>query len=383
MRLSFSVYLAVVLLAAGYVGRHPEYNWDLIPYAAIVVQPQTQDAAALHAQTYRLVRDAVPPLRMRELVASGYEQDIAASPDLLVQQLPFYRIRPLYLLALRACTLVAASPVRATIYVSLAAYLALCLLVWAWLRDLAPLLRCAVASLIAISQPLLHVAGLSNPDALLAAVVVLAFYLFVVHERAGAALALLCASVLIRSDNVFLCALFAGYLGWRNRHAGRTRWLVPAGAALAGIVWVAWWHHTVGNYGWRLTLYHSFIMPLSNPAAGAPHMTAAQLAKLWIGGLASLRQSSLPLCALLLVCALALRQRFSARPVARDAAAVVSLAMAAHVLVFPNLEDRFFVAHLVILTLLATSQLLDGVRLQARTPAQQPLTVVQRTSAAG
>ena len=364
MRVWLVTYLAVVLTAAGYLSLHPEYNWDLIPYTAAVVARDVHDPAAVHAKTYRLVRAVVPADRMEELVAPGYRRDVAESPRALAEQLPFYRIKPLYLVGLRALALGGMNPARATVWLSVLAYVGLGVLVWAWLGGLAPPLRFVAATLLAVSEPLLHVAGLDNPDALSALVVVAGLYLFVVRHRPRAALVLVAVAIGVRSDNVFLCALFAGLLGWRDRRAPR-RWLVPAAVGVAGVAWVAWWHHHVGNYGWRLTMYHSFIRALSYPAAGAPAMSTTQLAKLWIGGLASLRQSSLGLAVLLFVCALARGPRRPERRDGRDAAWVLLGATALHALVFPNLEDRFFVAPFVVLALIGASWLLEDAKARA------------------
>jgi hypothetical protein len=241
------------------------------------------------------------------------------------------------------------------------AYAALCIVVWLWFGGLSPGLRFACSTLIAISEPMLHIAGLDNPDALATLFVVSAFYVFVVHKRDGWAMLLLLASIVIRSDQVFLCAVFAGYLAWRERSSAPRKWLVPTAVALAGVAWVAIWHHHVGNYGWRLTMYHSFLNPLPLPSEGVPYMSRTQLAKMWIGGLASLRYSSLSLSLLLLVCAFALLRQGWQRE-ARDAALVMTASIFVHALVFPNLEDRFFVAQFVVITAVSASSLISWAR---------------------
>jgi hypothetical protein len=259
------------------------------------------------------------------------------------------------------------------VLVSVFAYVALCLVVWAWLTScVSPWLRFTCAALLAISQPLLHIAALDNSDALSAAVVALGFYLLVIHERADWAMLVLLASVLVRSDNVFICVPFAAYLVWRERHASPRRWLLPAAAATASVAWVVFWHHAVGNYGWRLTMYHSFIAPLATPADGMPAMSWTQLAKMWIGALGSLRYSSLSLCVLTLLCVLALRPRDPAWRKARDAALVPLTSIGVHVLIFPNLEDRFFVAQYVVLALVSASWLLEEVRARTPVPMAEP-----------
>lgn len=373
MRSSFVAYVIVVALAAAYLAKHAEYNWDMIPYTAAVLALDEQDPAAIHAETYRLVRAEVPPDRLEAFNATEYRHAVAESPRALMQQLPFYRIRPAYLVTLRACSALGVSPARATVLVSAFAYVALCMLIWAWLRGCAPIrLRFACAALLAVSQPLLHVGGLTNPDALSTAVVVLAFYLFVIRGRAGWALLVLLAAVLVRSDNVFLCALFAAYLLWRERHAARVRRLFPAAVGAASVAWVVVWHHAVGNYGWWLTMYHSFIAPLATPADGMPPMSSTQLGKMWIGGLATLRHSPLSLCVLVFLCAWALRPRDPARRDARDAALVMLASIGVHFAVFPNLEDRFFVAHYVVIALVSAGWLLDAARARLLRAVAEP-----------
>ena len=371
---SFAAFALVVALAAAYAAKHPEYNWDMIPYTAAVVSFDTHDPAAIHAETYRLVRAEVPPARMAELVGDPYKRGVADSPTALMQQLPFYRIRPAYILALRGLTLLGINAARATVLLSVFGYVALCMLIWLWLRETgAPeWLRLACALLLAVSQPLLHMAALDNSDAMSTVCVVFAFYLFVARHKPYAALGVFLASVLVRSDNMFLCVLFAGLLLWRQRQASARRWLLPAAAALAAFSWVVLWHHAVGNYGWRLTMYHSFIAPLTLPAEGVPAMSTAQLAKMWVGGLASLRYSSLSLALLLCACAWALRPREASRRDGRDAVLVLLAALLVHVAIFPNLEDRFFVAHYVVIALVGAGWLLAEAQARATQSADEP-----------
>lgn len=358
-RLWLPAFMGVVLLVAAYFVHHPEYNWDMVPYTAAVLSMDSDDPVSIHRETYRLLRAEVPPSRMPDMLANEYTRTIAGSPRALMQQLPFYRIKPAYVRVLRVLFLLGVSPARATVLVSAAAYVCICLMAWAWLATVgSPGRRFVMASLVALSQPLLHLAGLTNPDALSTATVVLAFYLFLVRGRPGWAMLVLFVSVLVRSDNSFLCALFGVYLVWRWRRMAPARALVGAAGALAALTWVVVWHRVVGDYSWRLMMYHSFIQPVILPADGMPPMSTTQLAKLWVGGLASLRYSPVTLVLLLLAGGYAHRRTDPARRHEREAAQVLLVSIAVHFLVFPNLEERFFVAHMVVFSLIGAAWLL-------------------------
>lgn len=229
-RLSLAGYLILVGVAAAYLKKNPEYNWDLIPYVGAVLAAEGQSPETVHRETYRLVRAALPESRFAEFIATPYRQGIFENPDYLIQQLPFYAIRPGYLGALRLLHGLGINLVTATVMISIACYLGMCAILWRWLgRWLSDPARLACAACLALTQPLLEVAGLTTPDALSSLLVLLAFYLFAERDRVVAAALLLLLSLVVRTDNVIVCVLFAGLVLWRWRSSpGWKRALVGA-----------------------------------------------------------------------------------------------------------------------------------------------------------
>ena len=90
------LYLFVALYALSLCVSRPIHNWDMIGYIAAAKSFETRDPATLHAFTYDSLRRAVTPDEYQALTTGPFRAAVAASPDVLAEQIPFYRIRPLY-----------------------------------------------------------------------------------------------------------------------------------------------------------------------------------------------------------------------------------------------------------------------------------------------
>jgi hypothetical protein len=374
---SFCAYSVVVGLAATYIAKHPEYNWDLIPYVGAVLESDGQSVQAVHRETYRLVRAAVPEARFNEFLSTPYNRGVFENPEYLAQQMPFYKIRPGYLVLVRLLHRFGVELVAATVALSVGCYIGISLILWFWIgRTLWGPAQLACAACLALSQPLLEAGGLTTPDALSSLLVLVAFFLLVEFDQVVGAGLLLLVSLLVRSDNLILCVLFAALLFHRSRSAAVwKRAVAPAYAGLALLV-VVICHRAAANYGWRITIYHSFIAALLAPADATPELSLRTFAKILVGGAASVRYSSIGLCVLLWVCALFLNR--STAPGSRDlwrmrAAYVMVASVLIHVLVFPVFRDRFFVAQYLIVCVVSVGSLLRAHRGEPKSQSNRPL----------
>jgi len=358
-----AAYAVLIAFAAYSIVKAPAYNWDLIPYVGAVLSPDANSVQQLHDDTYRVVQHSIPAAQFDVLTSGAHSKVVFQDPQSFVQQLPFYKIRPAYVGVLRTLYRLGINPVRATVLVSLLSYLGICVLLWKWLSRLlsGPLLFVA-ATCIALTQPLVEVASLSSPDALSTAVLLFAIYLLVERDRWLSAATLLYLSLFVRSDNLFTVLLVAAFTAWRWRNAPAPRRAVPAAFACVALATVFVSHHVAGNYGWAITIEHSFVKLLDYPALTHVHLSPALLGRMYLQGLASIRYSGAPVFALLLVLAVGAHRRLR-----DDAQTTLRLAMAAlmlggivlHVLVFPIVSDRFFVAHYLAIGVLSIGGVLS------------------------
>ena len=93
------LYLLIAVLALWQSASKPMHNWDMIGYVAAAKSFEESDASALHDFTYRQLRESVTHKKYTSL-ASGkgdlYRETISEDPAAFAEQLPFYRIRPVY-----------------------------------------------------------------------------------------------------------------------------------------------------------------------------------------------------------------------------------------------------------------------------------------------
>ncbi len=251
----FTALAAIGVAATGWL--HPLNNWDLIGYIASAFANSSLGGAELHEATYAELRRAVPAARFDLLTTNGpYARGVFADPAALEQQLPFYRIRVLYILALQALAPLARGLAGATYLVSAASAAGLTLLTGLMLRRSAPQIPWPIAALILVLAlylgAVLNVARLSTPDALFSLAALASLALF--HHRRIASLVILALLPLIRTDAVVLSALILILLLIeRDRNPWHYLLVVVSGSLY---IWVNMAH---GNYGHAVLFNFSLI----------------------------------------------------------------------------------------------------------------------------
>ena len=332
---------AAALIAAASL--RPAYNWDIIPYTAAALAGSEGDAV-LHERTYALIRSDLSPAAYLLLVDSTqeYRRRAAADPSFFAAQLPFYRIRPLYLLLLRLLLGAGAGPAAATLLLSALGAAGAAAAVWLWTARLSSqLFRLAACLLIIAAAGVAETAGLSTPDALSAALVFGAWYF--IFER-GRSPALLLPSLLMRPDNIVLLAVTAAYFRFAapaGRRIGTARFAAVIGGGIALYLGITL---TLGTHDLRSVLP----MAMIGRAGGAelPPGTAAAAAGYWGAVRGSVRSlvsgyaaySFFLLCALIPAAA-AVRSGLKYR---LEPALVAAAGMIVRFAVFPVIANRFY-----------------------------------------
>ncbi len=239
----------------------PQLNWDMLAYVAIVHSWTDSVPAHVHAGTYadaaRFAESRGLEKRMAMLSEGVYREAVASDVDTFYEQLPFYRIRPLYVLVVAAFAKVTATVSGATIVVSVLSY-ALCGLgiLWFAVRRVGVVAGSVAGIVFAVAPTSTDVAGLSTPDALLMLLTAAAAMLFL-GQRVLLAVCLLTVGVLIRTDlqlfNLCLAAAWL-FLAWKRDRAILVA-AILAGSVVAGMAINAW----AGNYGYAVLYHFTFV----------------------------------------------------------------------------------------------------------------------------
>jgi hypothetical protein len=240
----------------------PLYNWDLVGYTACALEAGGCDPALLQGRTYGLLEESVPEDAYSELASSTPGRVARATdPSSLGQHLPFYRVRPAYVLLLAGLMRCGLDPGAASSIISTAAAVVSLLL----LLRLVPGYSCArhriLVSIGCLGGGLATVARHATPDALACLAFVSCSALLL--RRRGILLLLLPVCALVRADLLLAVLPFHAYI-FHGRIFGRLR---TAASAAASILAAASAGLLLGGYGWATVFNYTFVDHSDHPAS--------------------------------------------------------------------------------------------------------------------
>jgi hypothetical protein len=330
--LTATVALCVLLLGL----KKPYDNWDMIGYVAAALSAEGYHGAELNAATYDSVQRAVSATTFAQLTQQGdYRQTVYRDPVSLQQQLPFYRIRILYVGLMRALHAAGVNLARSTYIVS-AIFAALSVVVLAFVGLEAETPIAALPLVVAFSG-LLDITRLSTPDAMACFFALLSMYALIRESRFVLIIAA-CLS-LVRTEFLLLSLLIFA-------HAfiyGRRKQALMAAAASCALYWLA--NKSSGDYGWLLLYNFSLIHKTPYPAQLIPSHDLADYLRPYPAIAYDLITQPLFVVSAMALAALIMRkhQRSATEWRLSTAIYVIPIAFAAlHLALFPEITYRFF-----------------------------------------
>lgn len=341
---------AVVTVQLVDAATSPRWNWDLVGYVACAFELTTPDVEAVQRETLLAIERELPAEVATELRA-GDDYRVAVSTDVesFSQQLPFYRIRPLYTGLLAGAMALGIAPVRATLIVSLVAATLTVIVILITLRRFLPFdFACLATAAILLVAPIFDTARSSSPDSLAALFAVLGIALVTArsHRWQLSGAVVLVATIAIRTDQLLFVGAVLAAIGLDR---ARRRDALLAAAAAVTLLFTL--QSTAGWYGWETLFVHTFDGPLAYPADANPDVSLARYWQQVTDGFHSKgRDRALFFIASALAIVGVLQNRIPRR--AFWLATLIALAWIAHFLAFPVWWKRFFVAHVTVLTAL-------------------------------
>jgi hypothetical protein len=259
-------YLCFFALLSVWAVAQPQYTWDLVGYIACSVDANAP--RAIHDQTFAAIRN-VPNGKDIQL-DNPYRVDVAANPYHFAEQLPFYSIKPIYVLLIKGFHRLGMPFPKAAVAVSAAANFLLAVLLWLWLRPYLNGLQCAAAcSLIMLSPNILALSRWATPDCLATFVAALGVYLIVERKWYFWGCSLLLFDVWVRTDGLILAGIvFAALLVRRKLDVVQFAGL--SALALGSYFTI---NHFAGSYGWPALFYNSFQGGLVTPGETLIHFS--------------------------------------------------------------------------------------------------------------
>jgi hypothetical protein len=352
-RLLFALLLLAITLVAYFI---PYYDWDLVAYVGSAIAFHEHDSKLIQQEAYAALRAELPEDDYADIAAgSDFRIDVARNPSHFRQQLRFYQIRPLYIWALEALRRIGVGYVPATRLISAAAFFLIGILVHGWLRCYVSEIQATICAILLLLAPVLFTsARTGSPDAVSALVVLLGVYFSIECDAPFVGSALLLLSLPLRTDNVLFVSIFFGVETFR---ASEKRIRVTAGlAAVASVAIVLMINHAERSYPWSV-LMRNTATPIVNPAEVSATFSISDYFGAVHDMVDEARENSMMVFPFIAAIAL-----YSSRTPKRlkYLVTIVLLSWAAHVVVFPHIEDRYFIAGAAMIGVAATVGLLKS-----------------------
>jgi hypothetical protein len=349
-RLLFSILLLALSLTAYFV---PYYDWDLVAYVGSAIALHENDAKSIQTQAFEAMRNELPEEDYLDIASGSYfRRDVASNPDHFRQQLRFYQIRPLYIHLLGWLHRVGPQYVNATRLLSATSLMLTGILLFLWSRRYVDERFAAICIPLLLIAPVLFTsARTGSPDALSALFVLLGSFELVEYRRSIIGSAILLVSLFLRTDNViFVVCILAGFALTQRRTRDRIGAAVCAILAVTVVLGINRIEH---SYSWPVLMQNTSI-PIVNPAEINPKITAADYFSAVRDMVDEARESSVT--AFPFLAALALLSSRTTR-VLKSLVTIVLLSWAAHLVLFPHIEDRYFISGSVLIGIASLSTL--------------------------
>jgi hypothetical protein len=243
--LLFVSYLAVMAF------NRPFHNWDMVIYAAAAEKNAGQSNTELHTQVWDAVKGVVSEERFQELCCSNeFRRERFENAKVFESHFPMYEVKAGYVWLLKGFSGIL-SPIEATIWISFLASAVIAICSWIAFGVLPGFYRFMwLPGLVLLELP--NLARLSTPDALAAALFVVAA-LCLLKQRPNSATLLLLLGLTVRPDNVITCLFLAVYFAFlrHNLHA-----LFLGIAAIAAYLLIT---RSVEHIGWWSHFFYTFL----------------------------------------------------------------------------------------------------------------------------
>src|SRR4051812_6427835 len=129
---SCAIFIAVLAFISAQAYKKPSYNWDMLPYMAVILSYDGQQN--VHESVYNTARQELPAEAFRLLTDSSqaHRRETAQHVEEFNLQMPFYIVKPLYTGLSYLFYKSGFSLTRSTVIPSILAFLCVGLLMLVW-----------------------------------------------------------------------------------------------------------------------------------------------------------------------------------------------------------------------------------------------------------
>jgi len=211
----FVIYFLALVGVAKKLYRTPEYNWDILPYMAVVLSYDNIDSEQAHNQAFETVKEELPPGKSQLLTdtTNHHRKQALRDPKFFASLYPMYVVKPLYT---RLCWMTYRSGftlTEATYLVSTISFVLIGMVLLIWISSYVKLLFAALYSIIVMLMPFMtDTARLSSPDMLSAMLIFTGVFFLIQKRQTGMGFLILILSLFARIDNIIpVMMILTGY----------------------------------------------------------------------------------------------------------------------------------------------------------------------------
>ncbi|HLX92297.1 MAG TPA: hypothetical protein VKR32_11465 [Puia sp.] len=359
--------LFACVLFLGFLGyweyKTQEYNWDMIPYMAVVLMNESNNIDEVHHVVYKTIKEQVPAGDYQLLIYGNVEmrKKSAESADYFKKQLPFYVVKPLYTRLVYWFYKMGFPLIKATVLPSVICYFFIGIVLYTWLsKYLNTIASLLIVLLLMIYKPFLAIGNISTPDCLSALILLIVFYFLAERKSLGLIFGLLAVAVFARLDNVIpaiaVLILLRFSAKWKTQLSNRQFFF----AGLVICVCYLFVAFKARPFGWNILFYPSFLSHL-NPTynSSIPFSFSAYSSVVQTQIFDKMAYSELPIFFLLAMALLFDRNssKLTDYSFERMLVGAVLLIIITRFLLQPIIADRFYVAYYATIFLLLVKRL--------------------------
>ena len=353
-------YLLSIALIGFYNFKKPLYNWDILPYMAIVLSYDHSDPALIHDSTYAIARHDFPVAVYEQLSDGGiqYRRTMASDKTAFYHQLPFYAVKPLYSGIIYFLHKMGIPLVESTLIPSWLAYILIGFLILIWIKKyLSFYYSLVICFLVMISSIMLNPLRISTPDSLSAFFVFGSVYFLIEKKLILWGLLFFILAILTRLDN-FIFAFFSITIiavtnSWHSKVSWKKYLYWLSLLAFAFFMTTT----NVLRFGWSLFYYPTFFKWLNLPYSFNETFHISDYFSLALShGMAGLYYSNIVLFFALALITLMENKTFQLRSLSLGQllVCVMLLSMMFRFILQPVIDDRFYIGYyLCIIVLIA------------------------------
>ena len=205
--LSFLGYLFVISVIVWQCYLRPSYNWDTLPYMAIILNMDDDDQGKIHQRVLEIAKFEIPVELYQRMIDTTHEirKGLIQSSNQFFQFTSFFRTKPLYVLCSYLSYKAGFLLTKAPAIPSLLSYAGISILIYFWLsRSYKAWLATLLSISIMLAPPVLEGARLATPDMMSSMVLLYGFYLFLYGAKWGWIAMIMSIAILIRLDNLII-----------------------------------------------------------------------------------------------------------------------------------------------------------------------------------